>query len=262
MALSTVSFDLTGRMALITGAAGGLGQCFARTLHAAGASVVLCSRNLERPELVDLNRELQSESDAARCECLALDVASPSSIAAAFSELDKKNITADILVNNAGIALSGEAHKLGDAAWNNVLDTNLSGAWAMSQQFASRLIERKSSGSIVNIASILGLQPSKGTAPYSVSKAGLIQMTRALALEWARYHIRVNALSPGYVETDINRGFLNSEAGADQLKKIPTRRIGLAEDLAGPLLLLASDAGHHMTGSNLVVDGGHSCVSL
>jgi len=106
------------------------------------------------------------------------------------------------------------------------------------------------------------LQPSKGTAPYAISKAGLIQMTRALALEWARYNIRVNALSPGYVETDINRDFLQTDAAKAQLKKIPTRRIGQADDLSGPLLLLASNAARHMTGANIVVDGGHSCLSL
>lgn len=266
MAVSTVSFDLTGRVALVTGAAGGLGQCFARTLHAAGASVILCSRNLARPELIELQRELSGDSSAvntgAACQCLAVDVTSQASITAAFEELDKQGIAPDILVNNAGIARSGEAHKLDDETWNAVADTNLRGAWAMSQQFAARLIERNCPGSIINIASILGLQPSKGTAPYAITKAGLIQMTRALALDWARYNIRVNALSPGYIETDINRDFLRSEAGSKQMEKIPTRRIGSAEDLAGPLLLLASEAGHHMTGSNIVVDGGHSCMSL
>jgi len=246
MAVSTVSFDLTGRVALLTGAAGGLGQCFARTLHAAGASVILCGRNLARPELVELNRELNAVETGPTCECISVDVSSQSSVIGAFEE----------------IALSGEAHRLDEHTWNAVADTNLRGAWAMSQQFAGRLIEKNKPGSIINIASILGLQPSKGTAPYAITKAGLIQMTRALALEWARYNIRVNALSPGYVETDINRDFLRSEAGAEQVKKIPTRRIGNAEDLAGPLLLLASEAGQHMTGSNLVVDGGHGCMSL
>jgi len=262
MAVSTVSFDLTGRVALLTGAAGGLGQCFARTLHAAGASVILCSRNLARPELVELSRELNAVKTGPTCECISVDVSSQSSVIGAFEELDKRSISPDVLVNNAGIALSGEAHRLDENTWNAVADTNLRGAWAMSQQFAGRLIEKNKPGSIINIASILGLQPSKGTAPYAITKAGLIQMTRALALEWARYNIRVNALSPGYVETDINRDFLRSEAGAEQVKKIPTRRIGNAEDLAGPLLLLASEAGHHMTGSNLVVDGGHGCMSL
>jgi len=262
MTVPTVSFDLSGKVALVTGAAGGLGQCFARTLYHAGASVVLCSRNLERPELVALRQELSALDISASCECLAIDVASQSSINAAFEELDKRALIPDILVNNAGIALSGEAHKLDEETWNAVVDTNLRGAWMLAQQFATRLIEKNSPGSIINIASILGLQPSKGTAPYAISKAGLIQMTRALALEWARYNIRVNALSPGYIETDINRDFLRSEAGIKQLKKIPTRHIGVAEDLAGPLLLLASHAGQHMTGSNIVVDGGHNCMSL
>ena len=262
MTVLAESFDLTGKVALITGAAGGLGQCFARTLHTAGASVVLCSRTLDRPELIELNRELGESTAGNASLCLAVDVSSQLSVKAAFEQLDVQGIRPNILVNNAGIALSGEAHKLDDDTWNAVADTNLRGAWSMSQQFATRLIENKEPGSIINIASILGLQPSKGTAPYSVSKAGLIQMTRALALDWARYKIRVNALSPGYVETDINRDYLRSDAAAEQVKRIPTRRVGEAEDLAGPLLLLASDAGTHMTGSNLVVDGGHSCLSL
>jgi len=257
MAVMMGSFDLTGKVALITGAAGGLGQCFARTLHSAGASVVLCSRNLNRPELVALAEEL-----GGKCQCLAVDVALNTSIQAAFERLDEQGLTVDILVNNAGIAISGQAHTLDEQAWNKVNDTNLRGAWAMSQQFATRLIENQRSGSVINIASILGLQPSKGTVPYAVSKAGLIQMTRALALEWARYQIRVNAISPGYIETDINRAFLQSDAAVEQIKRIPTRRLGEASDLSGPLLLLASEAGKHMTGSNLVVDGGHSCLSL
>jgi len=257
MTVMTGSFDLTGKVALITGAAGGLGQSFARTLHMQGASVVLCSRNLKRPELGALAKELGDN-----CQCLAVDVTSNASVQAAFELLDEQGLTVDILVNNAGIAVSGPAETLDEKAWNDVCDTNLRGAWVMSQQFATRLIEKQRSGSIINIASILGLQPSKGTVPYAVSKAGLIQMTRALALEWARYQIRVNAISPGYVETDINREFLQSDAAVEQIKRIPTRRLGEANDLSGPLLLLASEAGKHMTGANLVVDGGHSCLSL
>lgn len=257
MAVTKGSFDLTGKVALITGAAGGLGRCFASTLHSAGATVVLCSRRLNRPELTSLADELGE-----RCLCLAVDVTSDASIQAAFKQLDEQQVSVDILVNNAGIAISGPAQTLNEDAWDQVADTNLRGAWLMSQQLATRLIEQQRSGSIINIASILGLQPAKGTAPYAVSKAGLIQMTRALALEWARYHIRVNAISPGYVVTDINRDFLHSDSAAEQLKRIPTRRLGDAEDLSGPLLLLASKAGKHMTGSNIVVDGGHSCLSL
>jgi len=257
MTVTTGSFDLTGKVALITGAAGGLGQCFASTLHSAGATVVLCSRSLKRPELTSLADTLGDRS-----RCLAVDITSSASVEAAFKQLDEQDLAVDILVNNAGVAISGSAHTLDENAWNQVADTNLRGAWLMSQQLATRLIEKQRSGSIINIASILGLQPGTGTAPYAVSKAGLIQMTRALALEWARYQIRVNAISPGYVETDINRDFLQSDAAAEQIKRIPTRRLGDPEDLSGPLLLLASAAGKHMTGANIVVDGGHSCLSL
>lgn len=259
MVLGSNAFDLSGQTALITGAAGGLGQCFARTLSAAGASLVLCSRDKDRAELVSLANELNAAHPTAR---LSMDVVSQASVEAGFAELDAQGLSVDILINNAGVAVSGQAQSLSVDAWNAVVDTNLRGAWAVSQQFAMRLIDQSRPGSIINIASILGLQPGKGTAPYAVSKAGLIQMTRSLALEWARYNIRVNALSPGYIETDINRDFLKSDAGVEQVKRIPTRRIGEADDLAGPLLLLASAAGKHMTGSNIVVDGGHSCLSL
>lgn len=274
MVVGTHAFDLSGKTAMVTGAAGGLGQCFARTLSAAGASVVLCSRNKDRPELITLADELnatgQSSTSAGGASGrvgepvtrLSIDVVSQASVDSAFVELDELGLSVDILVNNAGVAVSGEAQSLSPEAWNAVVDTNLRGAWTVSQQLAKRLIEQSRSGSIINIASILGLQPGKGTAPYAVSKAGLIQMTRALALEWARYNIRVNALSPGYIETDINRDFLQSDAALEQLKRIPTRRIGDASDLSGPLLLLASAAGNHMTGANIVVDGGHSCMSL
>lgn len=268
MAVMAAPFDLTGQVAVITGAGGGLGQCFAHTLAGAGASVVLCGRDANRAELVALEDAIQSEygkdftGEGSVCCRVAVDVVSQSSVEAAYSTLDTAGLTPTILVNNAGVARSGEAHTLSEADWNAVVDTNLRGAWAMSQPFAKRLIDKQQSGSVINIASILGLQPSKGTAPYAVSKAGLIQMTRALALEWARYNIRVNALSPGYVETDINRDYLHSDAAQEQIKRIPTRRIGEAHDLSGPLLLLASDAGRHMTGANVVVDGGHSCQSL
>jgi len=257
MTVTTASFDLAGRVALVTGAAGGLGQCFARTLHGAGATLILCGRDSDRPELVSLAEELGGDTQR-----MSLDVCSQESIENAFAKLDEQRAVVNVLVNNAGIAISGPAHTLDSDAWDAVLGTNLNGAWTLAQAFASRLIEKQQAGSIINIASILGLQPSKVTAPYSISKAGMIQMTRALALEWARFNIRVNAISPGYVETDINRGYLNTDAGRDQIKRIPTRRVGLAEDLAGPLLLLASDAGRHMTGANLVVDGGHSCMGL
>jgi NAD(P)-dependent dehydrogenase (short-subunit alcohol dehydrogenase family) len=164
----------------------------------------------------------------------------------------------DILINNSGIAPTAAAIDLDEAEWDRCLDTNLKGAWLMAQAAAHKMIEGGKGGVIVNTASILSIRVQKGTAPYAISKAGLLQMTKALALEWARYGIRVNAIAPGYIETDINRDFLKSELGQQMMKSIPQRRFGQAEDLDGALLFLTSDASQYVTGVFLPVDGGHS----
>jgi NAD(P)-dependent dehydrogenase (short-subunit alcohol dehydrogenase family) len=178
-------------------------------------------------------------------------------VAAAFEQAARACGEIDVAVCNAGVATHKWALDLSGAEWRQVLDTNLTGSWHVAREAARRLVLAKRPGSIIMVTSILGHRVSGAVLPYTVSKAGLEQMTRALALEWARHGIRVNALAPGYVETDLNREFFASPAGQAMIKRIPQRRLGRAQDLDGALLLLASGASAYMTGSTLVVDGGH-----
>jgi NAD(P)-dependent dehydrogenase (short-subunit alcohol dehydrogenase family) len=248
-------FSLEGRIALVTGASGGLGRHFARVLHGAGARVALAAR---RPESV--------EADAAalgdRAMAVALDVTDAASIAAALDAVQARFGTCDLLVNNAGIAATKSFLDHDAADWDRVMEVDLRGAFVMAQAMAKRLVAAGQGGAIVNIASILAARVIPGVASYSAAKAGLVHLTRQMAVELARHRIRVNALAPGYIATDINRGFFETEPGLALIKRIPQRRLGTVEDLTGPLLLLASDAGAHMTGSVVTVDGGHSVNSL
>jgi NAD(P)-dependent dehydrogenase (short-subunit alcohol dehydrogenase family) len=251
-------FDLHGRTALVTGASSGLGNHFARTLAAAGATVVVAARRTDRLEALVAD----IASAGGKAHAVALDVTDPVSIAAALALGKEMAGPAGILVNNAGIGRSKPSLEVSEAEWREVLDTNLDGAWRMAQGAARAMVAAGKGGSIVNIASILGLRVASQMAAYSAAKAALIQVTQTLALEWARYGIRVNAIAPGYVETDMNREVLRSEAGQALMKRVPQRRIGAPSDLDGALLLLASDASSYMTGSTVVVDGGHMVSSL
>jgi NAD(P)-dependent dehydrogenase (short-subunit alcohol dehydrogenase family) len=247
-------FDLSGKTALVTGASSGLGTHFARSLGAAGASVVLAARRADR--LQALQAELAKDKIAAKA--IDLDVQSAGSVAAALDAAGPL----DIVVNNAGISIVKPALDMPEDDWDAVVDTNLRGAWLVTQGAAKRWVAEKRPGSIVNIASILGLRTIGQVAPYNASKAGLIHLTRALAMEWARYRIRVNAICPGYIETEMNSAFWQTPGGQRLIERIPQRRIGKPEELDGALLLLASDAGSFMTGSVLTVDGGHTVNSL
>ena len=251
-------FDLTGRVALVTGASSGLGVHFARTLAAAGASVAIAARRAER--LASLQAELQSAG--ARAVAVELDVQSGDSITAAFAAAEQALGPIDIVVNNAGISIVKPALEMPVEDWDAVVNTNLRGAWLVAQTAGKRWLMAKRPGVIVNIASILGLRTIGQVAPYNASKAGLIHLTRALAMEWARHDIRVNAICPGYIETEMNSDFWKTPGGQRLIDRIPQRRIGKPEHLDGALLLLASEAGSFMTGSVLTVDGGHTVSSL
>ncbi|MGK7870001.1 SDR family NAD(P)-dependent oxidoreductase [Falsiroseomonas sp. E2-1-a20] len=241
--------QLAGKRALVTGASSGLGAHFAEVLAARGAEVVLAARRLAALEEV----AARIRAAGGTCTTLQLDMMA----------LDATRLEGgfDILVNNAGIVREAAALDLDEAAWDAVVDTNLKGMFFLAQAVARGMRER-GGGAIVNIASILGLRQAGGVLPYAVSKAGVIQMTKSLALEWARHGIRVNAIAPGYIETDLNRDFWQSAGGLAMIKRIPQRRLGQLADLDGPLLLLASDASRYMTGATLVVDGGHLVSSL
>lgn len=245
-------FDLSGKVALVTGASGGLGLHFAQVLARHGAHVVLAARRVEA--LGAAVAELRALSLSA--EALAMDVADPASVEAAFARLDRL----DILVNNAGVSHAEPALTVADEDWTRVIDTNLNGVFFVAQRAARKM--QPGGGTIINIASILGLRVAGSVASYAAAKAGVVQLTKALALEWARNGIRVNALCPGYIETDLNREFFATPAGQALIKRIPQRRLGQLEDLDGPLLLLVADAGRYITGATLAVDGGHLVSSL
>jgi NAD(P)-dependent dehydrogenase (short-subunit alcohol dehydrogenase family) len=252
-------FRVDGQRALVTGASSGLGRRFALTLAAAGAEVIVVARRADKLE--GLVAEIESLSG--RCLAASLDVTDPTSVTACFDEIERRTGgPADIVVNNAGVTVTKPLLMQNEDDWDAVVGTNLRGSWRVAQEAARRLVGAGKGGSLINIASILGERVAGGVAPYAISKAGLVQATKAMALELARYRIRVNAILPGYVVTDLNREFLDSEPGQKLRARIPTRRFGELEDLDGPLLLLASDAGRHMTGSVLAVDGGHLVSSL
>ncbi len=244
-------FDLSGRVALVTGASQGLGRRFAGVLAAHGAAVGLAARQLDRLE--DLRSELHDAGHQAAS--VRLDVTDQGAIERALDTVEAALGPIDILVNNAGVAVAKGVLEQTEADWDRVLDTNLKGAFFMAQAVARRMAAR-SGGSIVNIASLIALKVVGHLVAYAASKSGLAQVTKAMALELARHDIRVNALAPGYIETDINSTFLASEAGQRLRKQIPQRRFGTPADLDGALLLLASDASRYMTGSLIVIDGG------
>jgi NAD(P)-dependent dehydrogenase (short-subunit alcohol dehydrogenase family) len=252
-------FNLGGRQALITGASGGLGLHMARTLARAGAHVHLGARSAAK-----LQAEVEAMTAAGlRASALSIDVQDPQQVEAALQQLQARiGAPLDIVVNNAGVTNTKPLLAQQPDDWDRILDTNLRGAWLVGSAAVRGMVAAGRPGVIVNIASILGERVASGVAPYSASKAGLIQLTRSMALEWARHGVRANALLPGYIATDLNREFLASEAGERLRQRVPTRRFGQAADLDGPLLLLCSEAGRHITGATLAVDGGHMINSL
>ncbi|NOK20008.1 SDR family NAD(P)-dependent oxidoreductase [Corallococcus carmarthensis] len=257
--MSSVAFRLEGRRALITGASGGLGLHFAEVLARAGAEVVLGARRADK-----LASEVERLRESGlRAHAVSMDVTVAASVQAAVAEAEAKaGGVVDVLVNNAGVSGEGFFLQVEEEQWDAVVDTNLKGAYLVARAVARRLVESGTPGSIIHIASILGLRVGGGVSPYCASKAGLLHLTRAMAFELARNSIRVNALAPGYIETDFNRAFFETDAGRKLISRIPMRRLGSMQELDGPLLLLASDAGSFMSGSVLEVDGGHLCSTL
>lgn len=252
-------FNLDGKVALITGAGSGLGRQFAVTLADAGASVVLAARRREKLE----ETAATIKDLGGNAICLELDVTDSLSITNCIRETISEVGAPDILVNNAGIAKQGYLSDISETDWDAVLDTNLKGVFMVAQAVAKSMMTANKPGSIINIASILGLRVSKALASYIAAKSAVVQLTKAMAIEWSRQNVRVNALAPGYFITEINEKQFADGAADDFLReRVPMGRVGDLPEIAGPLLLLASDAGSYMTGSIVVVDGGHVCSSL
>ncbi len=249
--------DLTGKTALITGASSGLGRHFAKLLAKSGARVAIGARRMDK--LVSLAEEIRAGGGEALM--VELDVTDEVSVGKAVAQIADAMVGIDILVNNAGIVVAKPALELSVTDWDMTIATNLRGAFLVAQAAAKHMAET-GGGSIVNIASIAGLRTGGHISAYAASKAGLIHLTKNLAVELARSKVRVNALAPGYIETELNADFFASKAGEDLVRRIPQRRLGRPEDLDGPLLLLVSDASRYMTGAVLVVDGGHSVNPL
>ena len=249
---------LKGKVALVTGAFGGLGHEFARMLGEAGASVGLAGRRMTDGRIL----EAELASQGVHALAVKMEVTDRASVEDAVDKVSNRLGPIDILVNNAGVASSSSFLDQTEEEWNSVIGVNLTGAWRVAQVVARKMRDHGNGGSIINISSVLAERIQSHVSSYAAAKAGLSHLTRAMALELARYNIRVNAMAPGYIATPLNRDYLESDAGAALMKRIPQRRFGSSEDLKGVLLLLASAQSGHMTGSVVTIDGGHGINPL
>lgn len=250
--------SLTGRRALITGASKGLGAHFAQTIATAGADVALAARDAQSCERLCA----EMRQNGVKAVAVAMDVTSGASVHDAVTRAACTLGGLDIVINNAGVTETVPLIDQDEQTWDRILDTNLKGGFLVAQAAARIMRDAKTGGSIVNVASILGHRVAGQVGAYAASKAALVQLTESMALEWARYGIRVNALCPGYIATTLNQDFLASEPGQALMKRIPQRRFGKLPDLEGPLLFLCSNASGYVTGTSVVADGGHLVSSL
>lgn len=245
-------FSLQGRIALVTGASSGIGRVLAQGLAAAGACVVVVARRADRLDALVREIELSGGTAAA----VQADVTDADSIERAFDAAEKKFGTVNVVVSNAGVTDARNFLKIDPASRDAVFDTNLRGVWNVGQTCARRLVAGGQGGSIINIASVLGLGVQPGLASYCASKGAVIQLTRSMAIDLTKHNIRVNALAPGWFKSEMNDAFFESPAGLERIAQMPARRLGKIEELIGPVVMLASDAGSFMNGSVVVVDGG------
>ncbi len=245
---------LAGKVALITGASAGLGKHFASVLSGAGARVVLAARRLEKLE----ETAEPIRKGGGQAFCVSLDVMESEQIPPAFDAAEEVFGTVNILINNSGIVIAGKYPEISENDWDAIVGTNLKGAWMMAQEAARRMIVAETGGSIVNLASILAFRAQKALSTYSISKAAVAQMTRTMAAELAAHDIRVNAMAPGYIATDMNSDFLYSSRGQKMMAEVPLGRYGALEELDECLLMLSGDRSKYLTGAVIPIDGGHA----
>jgi NAD(P)-dependent dehydrogenase (short-subunit alcohol dehydrogenase family) len=254
------SLDLSGRVALVTGASGGLGARFAKTLSRAGAAVVLASRRLDKLKAL----RAQIEAEGGDAHVVALDVTDPASIKSAVAHAETEVGPIDILVNNSGVGATGRLEDVSEAEYDFVLNTNTKGAFFVAQEVGKRMLARSRGGApgafsgahIINIASMAGLRVLPQIGVYCMSKAAVVQMTKAMALEWGKFGINVNAICPGYIDTEINHHHWQTEQGKKLVQMLPRKRIGKPEDLDALLVMLASGQSHFINGAVIAADDG------
>ncbi len=256
--MSLEQFSLKGKTALITGASSGLGACIAKGLAKAGASVVVAARRKQR--LQTLVEEIEKEGG--RALAVQMDVRDRKNICTAFDFAETNMGTIDILINNAGVADAKNFTKIDDQSLDFVMGTNFNGVWNVAQETVKRLIKAQQPGSIINIASVLGLTVAPGQTTYCASKGAVIQLTKAMALDLMKKKIRVNAIAPGWIKTEMNETYFDSPKGLDYIQRMPARRLGHEQELIGPIIMLASDAGSFVNGTVLAVDGAISSTSI
>ena len=256
----TYEIDLAGRVALVTGASSGLGAQFAKTLAKAGAAVVLASRRIDK--LQDLRTEIEAEGGSAHV--VQLDVTNTASIKAAVAHAETEVGSIDILVNNSGVSATGRIQEVSEEDYDFIFNTNTKGAFFVAQEVGKRMLARAkgtapgsfTGGRIVNIASMAGLKVFPQIGVYCMSKAAVVHMTKAMAGEWGKFGINVNAICPGYIETEINREHLQSEAGQKLIAMLPRKRVGAPTDLDALLVMLCSDQSHFINGAVIAADDG------
>lgn len=251
-------FSLQNRIALVTGASSGIGYCVAKGLAQAGAKVVVAARRKEKLE--QLVKDIQA--DGGEALAVSMDVTEKSTISAAYEQAEAKFGTIDVIVNNAGVADAKNFLKIDDESLDFVMNTNFGGVWHVAQEGAKRLVAAKKPGSIINIASVLGITAKSGQTSYCASKGAVVQLSRSMALDLMKHDIRVNAIAPGWFKTEINTDYFNSPAGEEYINRMPARRLGDLQELVGPIILLASDAGSFINGTVLPVDGAIHCAGI